>query len=105
MTSSPFYEEDTKLLTPGAFGFVLDNELKRAVRYQNFLTLIVVRTSRDAGGGEITADDGTLREVAQIISKEVRDSDVVARTATGMVSLVLLDAVFEHSTRVIDRLV
>ena len=30
MTSSSFYEEGSKLLTPGAFEFVLDSELKRA---------------------------------------------------------------------------
>ena len=42
MTSSSFYEEGSKVLTPGAFEFVLDSELKRAVRSQNFLTLVVV---------------------------------------------------------------
>ena len=36
MTSSSFYEEGSKLLTPGAFEFVLDSELKRAVRSQNY---------------------------------------------------------------------
>ena len=42
MTGSSFYEEGSRLLTPGAFEFVLDSELKRAVRSQNFLTLLVV---------------------------------------------------------------
>ena len=42
MTSSSFYEEGSRLLTPGAFEFVLDSELKRAVRSQNFLTLVTV---------------------------------------------------------------
>ncbi len=45
MTSSPFYEEGSKVLTPGAFDFVLDSELKRAVRSQNYLTLVVPRTT------------------------------------------------------------
>ena len=39
MTSSSFYEEGSNVLTPGAFEFVLDAELKRAVRSQNYLTL------------------------------------------------------------------
>src|ERR687891_740967 len=55
--SDPFYEQDTRLLKPHAFEFVLDGELKRAVRSQNYLTLV------------------------------------------------LLDADFENSTKVIDRLI
>src|SRR5688572_15194046 len=105
MASSSFYEEGSKLLTPGAFEFVLDSELKRAVRSQNFLTLVLVETSREWEGMMVTADDGTVQEVAQIIGKEVRDTDLLGHTDRGTLALVLLDADFEHSTRVIDRVV
>jgi GGDEF domain-containing protein len=105
MTSSSFYEEGSKVLTPGAFEFVLDSELKRAVRSQNFLTLVVLEASREWEGIMVTADDGTVQEVAQIIGKEVRDTDLIGHTDKGTLSLVLLDADFENSTRVIDRLV
>lgn len=105
MTSSSFYEEGSKVLTPGAFEFVLDSELKRAVRSQNFLTLVTLETSREWEGMMVSADDGTVQEVAQIIGKEVRDTDLLGHTDKGMLALVLLDADFEHSTRVIDRLV
>jgi GGDEF domain-containing protein len=105
MTSSSFYEEGSKLLTPGAFEFVLDTELKRAVRSQNFLTLVVVEAAREWEGMTVTADDGTVQEVAQIIGREVRDTDLLGHTDRGTVSLVLLDADFEHSARVIDRLI
>ena len=105
MTSSSFYEEGSKLLTPGAFEFVLDTELKRAVRSQNFLTLVVVEAAREWEGITVTADDGTVQEVAQIIGKEVRDTDLIGHTERGTVSLVLLDADFEHSARVIDRII
>jgi GGDEF domain-containing protein len=53
----------------------------------------------------VTADDGTLHEVAQIIGREVRDTDVIGHTEKGTLALVLLDADFEHSTRVIERVV
>ena len=104
MTSSSFYEEGSRLLTPGAFEFVLDSELKRAVRSQNFLTLVVLETSREWEGMMVTADDGTLQEVAQVIGREVRDTDLLGHSEKGTLSLVLLDADFEHSRRVIDRL-
>ena len=42
MTGDPFLREDFRVLTPEAFEFVLNNELKRAVRSQNFLTLLLV---------------------------------------------------------------
>jgi hypothetical protein len=100
-----FYEDNSKLLTPGAFEFVLDSELKRAVRSQNYLTLVTVEASREWEGMTVTADDGTLREVAQLIGREVRDTDLIGHTDRGTLALVLLDADFEHSERVIYRLV
>ena len=100
-----FYEENSKLLTPGAFEFVLDSELKRAVRSQNYLTLVTVEASREWEGMTVTADDGTLQEVAQLIGREVRDTDLMGHTDRGTLALVLLDADFEHSERVINRLV
>jgi hypothetical protein len=103
--SSSFYEEGSKLLTPGAFEFVLDSELKRAVRSQNFLTLVVVEASREWEGMMVTADDGTLHEVANLICREVRDTDLLGHTEKGTLALVLLDADFEHSSRVINRVV
>lgn len=105
MTSSSFYEEGSKLLTPGAFEFVLDSELKRAVRSQSFLTLVVVEASREWEGMVVSADDGTVHEIAQIIGREVRDTDLIGHTEKGTLALVLLDADFEHSSRVIDRIV
>jgi GGDEF domain-containing protein len=105
MTDGSLFEEGNKVLTPGAFEFVLNSELKRAVRSQNYLTLVVVEASREWQGVTVTADDGTLQEVAQIIGKEVRDTDLIGHTDKGVLSLVLIDADFEHSSHVINRLV
>ena len=105
MASDPFFEEGSRLLTPNAFDFVLDGELKRAVRSQNFLTLVVLETRREWEGLEVTADDGTVEEVAQVVGREVRDTDVLGYASEGLLSLMLLDADYENSTKVIDRLV
>jgi GGDEF domain-containing protein len=103
--NSSFYEDNSKLLTSGAFDFVLDSELRRAVRSQNFLTLVTVEATREKDGVVEAADKGTVKEVAEIIGKEVRDTDLIGRTDKGALALVLVDADFEHSTRVIDRVV
>jgi Diguanylate cyclase, GGDEF domain len=105
MTSASFYEEGSKLLTPGAFEFVLDIEIKRALRSQTFLTLVTVETTREWEGMMVTADEGTLQEMAQIIGSQVRDSDLIGHTDRGTLALVLLDSDLDDSTRVIDRLV
>jgi GGDEF domain-containing protein len=104
MTSGPFYEEGSRVLTPSAFEFVLDSELKRAVRSQNFLTLVVFEVTREWDGIMVTADDGTMQELAQLLGREIRDTDLIGNTEKGSLSIVLLDADFEHAAQVIDRL-
>jgi hypothetical protein len=100
-----FFEEGSRLLTPNAFEFVLDGELKRAVRSQNFLTLVVLETRREWEGLMVTADEGTVGEVAGIVGHEVRDTDLLGYTEHGELSIVLIDSDYDNSTKVIDRLV
>ena len=100
-----FFEEEGRLLTPHAFEFVLDGEMKRAVRAQNYLTLVVLETRREWGGMTMTIDDGTVDEVARIVGHEIRETDLIGNTETGILSLVLLDTDYDNCTKVIDRLV
>jgi GGDEF domain-containing protein len=103
--TSSFYAEGSRFLTPDAFVLVLDGELERTVRSENFLTLVMVEARREREGTMVTADDGTLQEVAQVIGREVRDTDLLGHAAKGTLALVLLDTDIERSRRVIDRLV
>jgi GGDEF domain-containing protein len=105
MSNDAFPDEGSRLLTPHAFEFVLDGELKRAVRSQNFLTLVVLEARREWDGVTMTADEGTVEEVAGIVGNEVRDTDLLGYTEHGELSLVLIDADYDNSTKVIDRLV
>jgi hypothetical protein len=83
------------VLTPETFDFVLTNELKRALRSQNFVTLVLMGPR----GGEPAA---AVREIAGLVSGEVRETDLVATDATT-VWMVLLDADLQNSTGVIER--
>jgi GGDEF domain-containing protein len=105
MTTDPFLEEDFRVLTPEAFEFVLTNELKRAVRSQNFVTLVVVEPSIAGvpGGGNGERDEA-VKDVARLISRDVRETDLLSRTHHGQLSIVLLDADLENSIAVVDRL-
>ena len=100
------------MLTPEAFDFVLNNELKRAVRSQNFLTLLLLEpTPQPASAHKGPAapqppaqSADAVRQVARLVSREVRETDLLAQTESGRVSVVLLDADLQNSMRVVDRL-
>jgi GGDEF domain-containing protein len=105
MNADPFLDEDFRVLTPEAFEFVLNNELKRAVRSQTFLTLVLVEPSvRGVAGGGNGERDQAVREIARLISREVRETDLLAHTGKGRLSVVLLDADLPNSVGVIERL-
>ena len=53
----------------------------------------------------VTADDGTLHEMAAIIGAQIRETDLLTHIEHGTLALVLTDADFEHSERAINRLV
>ena len=91
------------MLTPEAFEFVLNNELKRAMRSQNYLTLLQIEATESSleGGGPIQL----ARELARVVSREVRETDLISRNDRGRLSVVLLDADLPNSMRVLERLI
>jgi len=97
VTADHFVHEDFRVLTPEAFDFVLNNELKRAVRSQNFLTLVLMDPHVTTSAVE------AMREVARVVSREVRETDLLSASPEGRLSLVLLDADLQSSMRVIER--
>jgi hypothetical protein len=105
MIADPFFEDDFRVLTPEAFEFVLTNELKRAMRSQNFVTLVVLEPSlTGVPGGAKNEGEQAVKEVARLISRDMRETDLLAHTDQGQLSVVLLDADLEDSLRVVDRL-
>lgn len=105
MKSDDLFDEGTRLLTPHAFDVVLDSELKRAVRSQSFLTLVVLEARREWDGLTMDADEGTVGDMARIVGHEVRDTDLIGGVRSGRLLLVLLDADDDSSRTIIDRLV
>ena len=104
MTTDPFLEEDFRVLTPEAFEFVLTNELKRAVRSQNFVTLVLLEPSiAGVPGGGNGDREQAVKDVARLISRDVRETDLLSRTDRGQLSVVLLDATLDDSIGVINR--
>jgi GGDEF domain-containing protein len=101
MVEDAFSNNDSRVLSPEVFDFVLTNELKRAIRSQNFLTLLVVEP---VPRHEHVERKELARELAHVISRVVRETDILSPGADGRLSVVLLDADFRHSMLVVERL-
>jgi hypothetical protein len=96
-----FAGDEGRVLTAEAFDFVFSNELKRAVRSQNFLTLLVMEPT---AAGQSPETGRGVQEVARLISREVRETDLLAEREKGQLWVVLLDADLQNSMQVVDRL-
>ena len=83
------------VLNQQTFEFVLANELKRAARSQNYVTLVLL----EPRAGDRAA---AVNEIASLVSRELRETDLLATDET-VVSLVLLDADVQNATHVIER--
>ena len=104
MNAGTFFPNNSKLLAPTAFRFVLNRELRHAMRANGCLSLVTIETTRDLGGTFVSADDETMHEIAQALSDEMRDRDLLGYTDAGTLSLVLRSTDYQRSMRVVDRI-
>ena len=100
MSAEPFLDDGSRVVTLEAFEFIFRNELKRAVRAQNFLTLLLLETA------PLTRQErvAVVRQLARLVSGDVRETDLVAEGESGRVWVLLLDTDLQNSMCVIDRL-
>jgi GGDEF domain-containing protein len=98
-------DDDFRVLTREAFDVVLRNELKRAVRSQNFLTLLLLQTScTDVPDPGNVDREPLITQIARLVSRDVRETDLLALAGKGGLWIVLLDADLESALRVVARL-
>jgi len=100
MANDPFIDDGSRVVTLEAFDFIFRNELKRAVRAQNFLTLLRLETSPAAK----TERSNITRQLARLVGGDVRETDLVAEGEAGRVWVLLLDTDLRSSMPVLDRL-
>ena len=104
MNPGTHFPHNPKLLAPTAFRFVLNRELRHAMRANGCLSLVTIETTRDLGGTRVSADDETMHEIAQVLNNEMRDRDLLGYTDAGTLSLVLRSTDYQRSMRVVDRI-
>jgi GGDEF domain-containing protein len=104
MTHARFYDAASGLLTREAFSFMVDHQLLHAQRAQEFLTLVVIVAEREWRELVVAADEWIIKELARLVRYAVRNTDLLARTADGMLSLLLVGIDLERANGVIERL-
>ena len=113
MTDPRFYDAASGLLTREAFSFMLDHQVKHAHRAQEFLTLVSFQIERrwrelvvdhEWRDLAVAADEWIVKEMARLIRYAVRNTDLLARSGDGVISLLLVGVDTARAAHVIERL-
>ena len=78
-----------RVLNRDLFLFLLDLEVKRARRYQNFLCLMLLKVNqflKDRNGGGLETCHNTLRN---LLGEEVRESDIIGSFGANKIVVLL----------------
>ena len=101
-------DEETWVLRKQLFDFLFDLEVKKAIRYQYFVTLLFLEMDQGDGEGAIEAPqpprDDLLRVVAELLRDELRSTDVIGRQADDRFSILLHHADDANTVRIGERL-
>jgi diguanylate cyclase (GGDEF)-like protein len=101
-------DEETRVLRKQMFDFLFDLEVKKAIRYQYFVTVLFLEL--DCGGGKGAVDAGPhsrseqLRVVAELLRDELRATDVIGRQTDDRFSILLHHTDDANTVRVGERL-
>jgi len=101
-------DEETRVLRKQLFDFLFDLEVKKAIRYQYFVTVLFLEMDWGDGEGAIEAGrhsrNDLLRVVAELLRDELRATDVIGRQDDDRFSILLHHADDSNTVRIAERL-
>ena len=90
------------------FDFLFDLEVKKAIRYQYFVTVLFLELDYGDGEGAVAAGPHSRSEqlgvVAELLRDELRATDVIGRQADDRFSILLHHADDANTMRIGERL-
>ena len=82
--------ELNRIVSREAFLHLLEMEVKRSRRYQNFFCVLTLRLREIAGWGNGPAARGaSLEKLTRVVAEEIRDSDIVGVLSEGALAVLL----------------
>jgi len=79
----------SRILSRDLFLFLLDLEVKRARRYQNFLCLLSLKIERLAGDGDGANVQSCHRTLINLLLEEIREGDVIGSIESNKLVVLL----------------
>lgn len=95
------FDVQTKLLKRDVFEYLLDLEIKRAMRYQYFFSLLIIEPDLR---GDIYNESDIIKAIADIISDEVRITDTIGRMGNDNFYVILPHAETSTTITVAERI-
>ena len=106
-TQASFTDSLTGLYNHGFFQLALDMEVKRSMRYGAPFTMALIDVDSFASYNRQNGPakgDRTLKEIAEIIRKNVRDVDIAARYSGNEFGLILTECTSDKAVSVMERI-
>ena len=96
----------TQTLDRGFFEYLLDLEVRKAVRYLYFFSLLIIQPDHMKKGEEPFpySDDSLLKTFANLVRDEIRGTDIIGRIATDKFFLILHHADFQSTCQIGNRI-
>ena len=99
--NSILFDKETETLTSCLFSFLVDWEMKRSLRYQNFVSLLIFEPDQKP------QDTETLRTLVTLIRKHIRETDLIGRIGNTRFGLLLiksnLDGAYITASRIVEH--
>jgi len=106
-TNAPFTDSLTELYNHGFFQLSLDRELKRSDRYVTHFTLAIIDIDCFSGYNKrygYSKGDLVLKDIAEIVKKNIREIDLAARYSGNEFALILIECEFSQAVDVMERI-
>jgi len=97
-SSNGLFDEETGVFRPSVFDFFLNWEIKRSFRYRNFVSLVMLEPNVKWQSKQ------SLRELIKLITKNIRDTDVVGRLNGYRFGIILLSSDLDGAYIMSERL-
>ena len=96
-----FFDTKTGTLGSEAFDFLFRREVRRSARYRGFVTILILEPDRKPQASK------TLRTLADLVKKDIRAIDLIARIGKARFAVLLLESdlhvAYMVASRIIDR--